>query len=753
MPSTVNRLSNPDSLRRFPDELGTVQTVVSLNNGGSPTHSWSVSNGSATVISETTKLPSCFTLKIAPSSTAPVLISLPSIWLDGTRILNRSKIRYQFHALFNCANAITVSNSLRSDLASVDPKLSYISASIFEASRSNVLTLDESNDLPSPSYNGNNIIANILVEISEHGGNAIYMTYPSLIDIDEWRFNSFMQRAATRIPTVFADVDEVQEPEYPFFHLLDVLTSTSGDSIDTFVDWFRFEPDELPSDALETDAFVRSRLTDPAIAGKDALRWMGNVIGRPLIYDSYGVDPSTSETIGWMSYSYPLDMTDLLNANLVATDPISITNDLIVVAKWTAVKTSASTNYDISSAVINGATIGGVVVSTGDRVLLKHQLDPTENGIYVVVASGAASRATDADASGEIINGKAVYVTTGTYGGTYWAASVSGSFTLGTDPIDFYEITSPGIIDGVDLSNGMIVLLTAQADSRENGLYTVSSSGTATRTTELSTSANFLDGIHVEVLSGTDYAGTLWRLYAERLIVLNTSNISFVEINRSLAFKRAQIETAMYGHAAGSPASITSAAQRLLTGNRRVSVLANAPSPYYITVRTLFSETPGIDAVDSWTACRVATVDDVNISTDLNNGDVIDGVTLATNDRVLVRQQSFSEQNGIYVVGAVPARATDADNVAEFAVDKVVLVQEGETYGNAYFALQTAPTTMDVSMIIFVEATNLGSSDAILKAIEPTRPLGFKLVHETVNKFAFTFNSPSLGRLGSGALR
>jgi hypothetical protein len=46
-------------------------------------------------------------------------------------------------------------------------------------------------------------------------------------------------------------------------------------------------------------------------------------------------------------------------------------------------------------------------------------------------------------------------------------------------------------------------------------------------------------------------------------------------------------------------------------------------------------------------------------ATALNNGDTLDGVTLSTNDRVLVKDQSSASENGIYIVGSSPARADD----------------------------------------------------------------------------------------------
>ena len=64
----------------------------------------------------------------------------------------------------------------------------------------------------------------------------------------------------------------------------------------------------------------------------------------------------------------------------------------------------------------------------------------------------------------------------------------------------------------------------------------------------------------------------------------------------------------------------------------------------------------GLDVKDS---CVAATTANITISTALNNGDTLDGVTLSTNDRVLVKDQSTASQNGIYVVGSAPARAAD----------------------------------------------------------------------------------------------
>jgi len=81
----------------------------------------------------------------------------------------------------------------------------------------------------------------------------------------------------------------------------------------------------------------------------------------------------------------------------------------------------------------------------------------------------------------------------------------------------------------------------------------------------------------------------------------------------------------------------------------------------------------GLDVKDS---CKVATTGNITIPTALNNGDTLDGVTLATNDRVLVKDQSTASQNGIYIVGSSPARADDLAAGAD-AAGMFTFVEQG----------------------------------------------------------------------------
>ncbi len=98
---------------------------------------------------------------------------------------------------------------------------------------------------------------------------------------------------------------------------------------------------------------------------------------------------------------------------------------------------------------------------------------------------------------------------------------------------------------------------------------------------------------------------------------------------------------------------------------------------------------------------RVATTADITIATALNNGDSIDGVTLADGDKVLVKSQSSAEQNGIYVVGSTPARDSLFDTYDEH-VGALIHVEEGSTNGDKLFhCTSNAGGTLDTTAITF----------------------------------------------------
>ena len=119
-----------------------------------------------------------------------------------------------------------------------------------------------------------------------------------------------------------------------------------------------------------------------------------------------------------------------------------------------SVRVASTANIVIASALINGSTIDGVVVATGNRVLLKNQTTASENGIYVVVASGVASRSTDANTSAKVTSGMYVFVSEGTVSADMgYVLTTNDTITLGTTSLTFTQFSGAGqITAGTGLS-------------------------------------------------------------------------------------------------------------------------------------------------------------------------------------------------------------------------------------------------------------------------------------------------------------
>lgn len=111
----------------------------------------------------------------------------------------------------------------------------------------------------------------------------------------------------------------------------------------------------------------------------------------------------------------------------------------------------AATTANIAS-LAGGApnTLDGVTLAANDRILVKDQSTGSQNGIYYVSTLGSGSngtwtRATDADATGEISAGLFVWVTEGTAAGdTGWVLTTNDTITVGSTSLTFQQFTGVG---------------------------------------------------------------------------------------------------------------------------------------------------------------------------------------------------------------------------------------------------------------------------------------------------------------------
>lgn len=108
----------------------------------------------------------------------------------------------------------------------------------------------------------------------------------------------------------------------------------------------------------------------------------------------------------------------------------------------------------------------------------------------------------------------------------------------------------------------------------------------------------------------------------------------------------------------------------------------------------------GLDVKNS---VRAASAADVTIA---SPGAAIGGVTLATGDRVLLKDQGTASQNGIYVfdTDSTPmTRASDADTSAEVTSGMYCFVEEGTHAGKGFILSTANPITLGTTSLTFTQ--------------------------------------------------
>ena len=114
---------------------------------------------------------------------------------------------------------------------------------------------------------------------------------------------------------------------------------------------------------------------------------------------------------------------------------------------------------------------------------------------------------------------------------------------------------------------------------------------------------------------------------------------------------------------------------------------------------------------------EAATTANISLTTDLENGDTLDGVTLVTGDRVLVKDQTDATQNGLYIVVASGAASRDPqfDTIAELS-GQMIVVNQGTSNDNKIFLCTTdSSATIGVSNITYSQITpaNVGTVTSV----------------------------------------
>ena len=124
------------------------------------------------------------------------------------------------------------------------------------------------------------------------------------------------------------------------------------------------------------------------------------------------------------------------------------------------------------------------------------------------------------------------------------------------------------------------------------------------------------------------------------------------------------------------------------------------------TPGTLTSITGGTITYNNGTAGVGAT-----LTTSSGNFDTLDGISISTDDRVLVKNEASTANNGIYVKtsSTVLTRASDFDTPVEMAGGDFVFIQQGSTLNDTGFVMTDPVATIGTDPAVFVQFSGAGS--------------------------------------------
>ena len=117
---------------------------------------------------------------------------------------------------------------------------------------------------------------------------------------------------------------------------------------------------------------------------------------------------------------------------------------------------ATTANVNLTNGLEAGDTIDGVTLVAGDRVLVKDQSTDTENGLYLAVSSGAASRDPEHDTIAELSGGMVVVNQGSTNDNKIFLCTTDNTGSVGSTSITYSQVTpqNNGTVTSVGIADG-----------------------------------------------------------------------------------------------------------------------------------------------------------------------------------------------------------------------------------------------------------------------------------------------------------
>ena len=376
-------------------------------------------------------------------------------------------------------------------------------------------------------------------------------------------------------------------------------------------------------------------------------------------------------------------------------------------------QTNITVTYNPTTKVVNFAAENGVADSNTDALA-----EGTTNKYFTderaqdAVGNAVGTGLTYNDTSG------AISVTENTYDAYGSASTVAGNLTTHTSATEAHGATGAvvGTTNTQTLTNKTLtspkinedVALTATATELNvlDGITaTTAELNTLDGITATVAELNVLDGItstvaELNILDGV--TSTAAELNILDGVTATTTELNYVDGVTSAI--QTQLD-AKLDESGGTMTGNIAMGTNKITGLGAPTDSTDAATKAYVDA--------AVEGLHVHEAARVAVQGNISIATGLENGDTAGGVTLATGDRVLIKDQTNTAENGIYVVQASgqALRATDFDTATEIDSGDFVFVSAG-TYANTGWVQTLKPATIGTDPLQFTQFSGAGTFTA-----------------------------------------
>ena len=269
---------------------------------------------------------------------------------------------------------------------------------------------------------------------------------------------------------------------------------------------------------------------------------------------------------------------------------------------------------------------------------------------------------------------------------------ISGDISIGTTGT---AAIGSGVIVNADVSSSAAIAFSKMEDLTASRALYSNGSGDVTVSDVTSTELGYLDGVSSAIQTQLDAKQATITGSATTIDTESLTASRAVVSNSSQKIAVSDVTDTELGYLDG----VTSAIQTQMDTKATTTYVDNL-----------------IAGLRTRIVVEAATTANITLSSDLQNGDTIDGVTLATGDEVLVKNQSTDSQNGIYTVvsSGTASRSTEYDAIAEIS-GQMVIVNQGTTNDNTMWLCTTnTSATLGSDSIAFTKVTPQNVGDVTL---------------------------------------